>query len=596
MSVDVNGATANVNLSGRPDSLVADARALTAMAWQVDRRRFIAQGLFLALGGFIGGFNLLLLIPIVNSVAGSSGEESPLAIPALDRVNLSGVPLWVLLAGFVSMAIVQALIQRAAAVNAAAFQPQIVDELRRQAFAAVLAAKWLFILQRRRSDVIAIISTGSARCGMALQQLMTGSVNAVLFLASAVVAFVVSPAVAAIALMGVLMLGIIQASVIRPVHKLGTQLGERTRNLQAVMQDSLESIRLVRAHNAATPWVDQLASALVTTREVQVSNSRRQATVSAFSSVALAMAASALVLVSVALDVSPTMIVVILLLVARMARLAQSLGGTAAQLANSLPAVQDIAELTNEARAMAEAHSDEACDRQSLTENPESPLVQYRDVTFHYPNTSNGVTDISLEVPRGQITVLTGHSGSGKSTTADLALGLLTPEAGVIYVDGRPLLPQELLWWRTHVAYVPQETILTPGSLRENLVWSVPGGASDEQCWEALDKAQAHFARAMPKGLDTLLGDRGIRLSGGERQRIAIARALLRAPSMLVLDEATSSLDDDTESAVLNLVGGLVPTVTVLVVAHRRSTIDAAHHVVQFADGHVIAEYQKVDT
>ena len=585
--------TAGIRLSGKPGSLVADARALSSMAWHLDRRRFVAQILFLIFGGLIGGFNLLLLIPIVNSVAGTQSEVT---VPVLGSVDLSQVPLWVLLAGFVLLAVVQALITRAASINAAAFQPRIVDELRRQAFEAVLSAKWLFTLQRRKSDVIAIISTGSARCGMAVQQLLTAAVNVTLFFVTAVVAFAVSPAVASIALLGVLMLGVIQSTVIKPVHRLGSQLGERTRNLQAVMQDSLESIRLVRAHNAAGPWVNELGSALVSTRAVQVSNATRMATVSAFSSVALAVAASVLVLAAVALDVSPTMIVVILLLVARMARLAQGLGTTAAQLANSLPAVEDIANLTNEARDMVETAPQGRRDRASLATNPESPLVTFDSVTFHYPGTENGVTDVSFTVPRGEITVLTGHSGSGKSTTADLALSLLQPQSGVISVDGLPLQPEEVPWWRSHVAYVPQETVLTPNTLRANLIWSVPNGASDEQCWAALDQAQAYFTRSLPEGLDTLLGDRGVRLSGGERQRIAIARALLRSPSMLVLDEATSSLDDATELAVLSLVEGLVPAVTVLVIAHRRSTIEAAHNVVEFAGGRVISEKRKVQS
>lgn len=593
MTAQGSGGNAGISLSGRPGSLVTDARALTGMAWDIDRRRFVAQVAFLIFGGFVGGFSLLLLIPIVNSVAGTTAEFS---VPVFGELNLSGVPLWVLLTGFVMVAVVQALIQRAAAINAATFQPRIVDELRQQAFEAVLAANWLFILKRRKSDVIAIISAGSSRCGMAFQQLMTGAVNSVLFIVTAAVSFIVSPAVTAIALAGVLILGLIQASVIKPVHQLGAQLGERTRNLQAVMQDSLESIRLVRAHDAAAPWAQELGSALVTTREVQVSNATRQATVAAFSSVALAIAAAVLVLVSVAMDVSPTMIVVILLLVARMARLAQGLGKTAAQLANSLPAVEDIAALTNEARAMVEVHPDAACDRDSLVVNPEAPLIEFESVTFHYPGTSQGVTDISFEVPRGQITVLTGHSGSGKSTTADLALGLLRPQSGSLLVDGSTLLDEEVQWWRQHVAYVPQETVLTPATLRSNLAWSVPSAATDEQCWEALERAQAHFARSLPDGLDTLLGDRGVRLSGGERQRIAIARALLRSPQLLVMDEATSSLDDATETAVLNLVEDLVPAVTVLVIAHRRSTIDAAHNVVEFTHGRVIRAASQVET
>ena len=218
---------------------------------------------------------------------------------------------------------------------------------------------------------------------------------------------------------------------------------------------------------------------------------------------------------------------------------------------------------------------------------PGAPLVALRGITFRYPSSQGGVSDLTFDLPTGEVTALTGASGAGKSTTADIVLGLLEPDAGEVLIEGHPLTRAGLRAWRARVAYVPQETILIPGSLRRNLLWSV-GEASDEACWAALDRAAAGFARSLPDGLDTLLGDRGIRLSGGERQRVAIARALLREPDLLVLDEATSSLDDATEAAVLELMASLGPAVTVLVIAHRRSTIEAAGHVVELAAGRAV--------
>jgi ABC-type multidrug transport system fused ATPase/permease subunit len=144
-----------------------------------------------------------------------------------------------------------------------------------------------------------------------------------------------------------------------------------------------------------------------------------------------------------------------------------------------------------------------------------------------------------------------------------------------------------LPWWRQRVAYVPQETVLFPGSVRENLAWSARGEIDDDAIWSALRRAAADFAVDLPDGLDTMLGDRGVRLSGGERQRMAIARALLRDPALLVLDEATSALDDETEAEVLATLRNLVPAVTVLVVAHRRSTLEAADQVIRVEDGSV---------
>lgn len=131
---------------------------------------------------------------------------------------------------------------------------------------------------------------------------------------------------------------------------------------------------------------------------------------------------------------------------------------------------------------------------------------------------------------------------------------------------------------------MPQETILIPGTLRRNLVWSA-GPADHGACWHALDWAAATFARGLPRGLDTMLGDRGTGLSGGERQHVAIARALLPRPGHVGARRGNSSLDDATEAAILELLGTLTPAVKVLVIAHRRSTIDAATHVVELKAG-----------
>ncbi len=566
-------------------SLVSDARILVGVAWHLNRRRLILQVIFLLTNGVVGGVSLLLLVPIVNSIA---NPESSLNVPLFGEVNLASVPLAVLLAVFVLLSVVSALITRASSINSTALQQTIVDDLRQEAFEAILAAKWTFVLGRRKSDIIEVVTSGASRSGMAFFQLLQLSVSVVLFVVTSIVALIVSPLVGAVALVGVILVAVAQSTAIRPAYRMGREFGTRNRGLQAVMMDSMDSLRLVRAHGADAVWAQRLAESFSSTRAIQVANTRRTSTVNAGTSVGLAVSASALVLVSVWVGMSPAAIVVILLLVARMARTAQSIATNTAMLANALPAVRDLTVLTAQAHAAVEIPPAGATARGAIDPASPEPLVEFRDVTFCYPDSSSGVHGISFDVSRGQITVLTGHSGSGKSTTADLALGLLEPEQGQILVDGEVLTSADLRWWRAHVAYVPQETVLIPGTLRENLSWSTEGPPADEQCWEALDRAAADFARSLPEGLDTMLGDRGVRVSGGERQRVAIARALLRNPTLLVLDEATSSLDDATEARVLDLMTSLVPAITVLVIAHRRSTVDAAHHVVRLEAGRVV--------
>lgn len=568
------------------DSSRRDIRLLVSTAWDLDPRRVAAQLVLLVLSGLLGGVGLVLLVPIVNSLT-DSGDT--IDVPLFGEFEVGSVPLWGLLAAFVGVVAVQALVTRTSAVNSMRLQQRVVDRLRHDAFDAILSARWSHVLTMRRSDIVQVVTEGAGRSGIAVSQLISASASLVLAIATAVVSLLVAPLVAALAITGVVVFAILQGTGIRPSRRLGREYNERSRDLQAVVIDSLDSLRLVRAHNASTLWMARLDHAFDSARHVQVTNVERVSAITALSSVGTAAAAATLVLVSTWADVEPASIVVMVVLIGRLSVQAQALVRTTTYLANSLPAVGDIVQLTHDARAAREAPAERPdaapSAARALPDDPALPILEFRGVTYRYPNSHGGVRGLDFVVPRGQITALAGPSGAGKSTTADLALGLLEPDEGEVLVAGTALRAGDLEWWRTHVAYVPQETALLAGTLRDNLTWSVHGDVDDDACIAALDRAAADFVHRLPDGLDTRLGDRGVRLSGGERQRVAIARALLRRPALLVLDEATSSLDDETEAAVLDTIAGLVPSVTVLVIAHRQSTLAMAQHVVRISDG-----------
>jgi len=577
---DTSGRGAEPTQAGA--GLWADAASLLRSAWAIEPRLMVLQLVLLAATGVTGGVSMLMLVPVVNSVASTSGG-SGMSLPVLDSLDLTAVPLAVLLAAVVALVTAQALLVRWSSVNAVLLQQRLVDRLRRDALDAILAANWAFVLQARRSDVTEIATSGAARAGSAFTAILQGSVAAVIAFATAVVSGIVAPTLTVVVVIAMALMLAALLRNLRPAHDIGRQFGRRNRNLQAAMLDSLDSLRLVRAHGAAQVWRTQLADALVETRAVQLDHTRRTATTAAVATIGVIACAATLVLVAVRLTVPAATIVVVLVLAARLAQAVRTLAGSLQQAANGLPAVQDLADLTLRARRAEEAP---ASTRGLPPADPSTPVVRLRSVTFRYPGSDEGVTDLTFDLPRGRITALTGPSGAGKSTTADLVLGLLSPADGVVEVDGTVLTPDLLAAWRRRVAYVPQETVLLPGTIRWNLTWSSGrADVSDDECWAALDGAAAGFARDLPLGLDTPLGDRGTRLSGGQRQRLAIARALVRSPEVLVLDEATSALDEQTEEAVLALLAGLVPRLTILVIAHRSSTVDAAHEVIRLDRG-----------
>jgi ATP-binding cassette subfamily B protein len=211
-------------------------------------------------------------------------------------------------------------------------------------------------------------------------------------------------------------------------------------------------------------------------------------------------------------------------------------------------------------------------------------------VSFNYPGRENALVDIHLQLRKGEMTALVGESGSGKSTIVDLVLGLQIPARGQVQLDGISLKQWQQNSFRQRIGYVPQDPLLFHSSIRENLLWA-QGSASEEDLWQVLSMANAvEFVRALPENLDTVVGDRGLRLSGGQRQRIALARALLRKPELLILDEATSALDSESELLIQQAIGRLAHQTTILVIAHRLSTVACADHIYVLRRGRIVEQ------
>jgi ATP-binding cassette subfamily B protein len=220
--------------------------------------------------------------------------------------------------------------------------------------------------------------------------------------------------------------------------------------------------------------------------------------------------------------------------------------------------------------------------------------IAFRQVSFHYEGTSNAaVDDITLNLTRGQTIAFVGPSGSGKSTLVKLLVGLYAPTSGQLTVNGADSSSIDYEEFRRRIGYVSQETQLFAGTIRENLLFVRPG-ATDAECLEALKHAEAlSIVERGGKGLDTKIGEGGIKISGGERQRLAIARALLRNPELIIFDEATSSLDSLTEQAITQTIRGINqvrPNLITVLVAHRLSTVAHANTIYVLEHGRLLEQ------
>ena len=201
--------------------------------------------------------------------------------------------------------------------------------------------------------------------------------------------------------------------------------------------------------------------------------------------------------------------------------------------------------------------------------------IELKNITFHYPDSEDNIfTDANMMVPRGKSVGIIGPSGAGKSTIVDILLGLLHVKSGEILCDGSNIF-SNYESWLAQIGYIPQSIYLVDESIRDNIAFGIDADQiNDDRIWEVCEEAQlADFIRTLPEGLDTRIGDRGVRLSGGQRQRIGIARALYHNPEILVFDEATSSLDNETEAAVMEAINSFHGKKTMIIIAHRLNTI-----------------------
>lgn len=220
--------------------------------------------------------------------------------------------------------------------------------------------------------------------------------------------------------------------------------------------------------------------------------------------------------------------------------------------------------------------------------------LKLSSVSFSYPDADKPVlTDINLEIARGSTVAFVGASGAGKTTLVDIILGFHSPTRGTVTVDGQNIF-ENLAAWRQQVAYVPQDVFIIDGTLEENIFFDKPHKDPDMHR-SALDAAIAQadlesLVMGLPDGVATQLGERGSRLSGGQKQRVGLARAMYRAPDVLVLDEATSALDNVTEKRVTQVIHDLASAVTTLVVAHRLSTVKEADVIVLMTEGRIVAQ------
>lgn len=544
--------------------MLADLRSIIALA---GRARIAGFAVLATIAAASEGLGLVLIVPLIAALDPRGTVE--LGLPAWPLAPLLGV--------FVLLVAVRALADVMRGLAAFGLQVRVVDGLRDRATKALLGAEWRALSVMRQSANRALLVTSVDRVGEAVGHLAALARTIVAMLALLVAALALSPAFAFASLALGLAALVVLGGVRRHARRLGEAMSARYDDIHLRLEETLSSLRLVKSFGREEREGDHIADGFRQLRGAERHYLRNSATARALLQIAAALLIALAVWLAVERwNVGPAYLLAFAALAVRGVPLVEALQESWQGWHHTAPALAEAEALIALTLAAAEPPP--------VTVQPMLGSIALSQARVTHAAGRTALEDVSFAIPRGQVVAVVGPSGAGKSTVADLLGGLISPDSGEVLLDGKQLEGGLRQGWRTRVAYVQQDAVLFTGSIRDNLLWA-KDEASEAELIRVLEQAAAQFVLALPRGLDEQLGEGGRNLSGGERQRIALARALLRDPDLLILDEATSAVDPASEAMIAQAVVALAGDRTILVIGHRGALVDAASLRFHLRDG-----------
>jgi ATP-binding cassette subfamily C protein len=462
-------------------------------------------------------------------------------------------------------------------------QISVMERLARAPWQEVAALQHARITQALGADV--------ARAGTSAQLALQIFGAALIFVLQWLLALAIAPVIALIAFaIGALAALAFTRSLIT-TGSVGAAINRRGLSLAHLAQQFLSGLKLAKAQNAEANFTADFARVTQEMLDLRNGYQFRQIRMRQALTFAAAASAALFLLAGKWSGMDAARLLASFAVLTRISAAGTTLVQLFQQLATILPAHTTLMALTDELGSYADAVRATGNGVAPLPEPSDAgELIRLEQVGYSVGPTPR-VRDVSLSIGQGEVVALTGDSGAGKTTLLDLITGLLTPTSGAIFVHGELLSGNSGKAWRDRIAYVTQDTWLMNDTIRANLSWGGGGSIAEDKLWWALAIAGAdELVRQTDDGLDTTVNERGLRFSGGERQRLALARAILREPKVLILDEATNAMDPEAERAVFERLFAALPSVSLLVIAHRPSTIEICRRLIYMHKGAIVAD------
>lgn len=554
------------------------------------RRRSATAIALIAAGAVLEGAGVMMLVPIASLII-NGGDTGELVAPLFAVLGLATVPgrIGGVLAVFGLVLALRFFVLLWRDDLLTRLHLDFVADLRIRAFGRLARTPWAELAELQQGPVGHALARDVERASYGATLFVHGGIAMMMLLIQSALAFALAPAVTLI----VVLLGLGLFRALRWLRDRAEHQGHKLTSEDLTLFQSvgafLRGLKPAKAHGIEGTYVAIFERAAASLAEVQ----RASALDFSIGRLILQTASGAIAILAIliglfVLATPPESLIVTLIILVRLYGPLQTVQNTFQAIRHAAPGYRATREIAGPAKDFA-APFDAA---------PSEPLevppgVSLDTVCWHgaAPEVRPVLDGVSAEIPAGRITALIGESGAGKSTLCDLAVGLLTPSSGEVRLDGVSLDAALTRRLRASVAYVGQESFLFEDSLRNNLCWgcaAADGPISDAAIWRALETVgAAGCVRALEGGLDGRIRAEGMRFSGGERQRLRLARALLRRPRLLVLDEATNALDLDAESRVLQALFAARDGATVLMVSHRPGNLRLADHVILLDSGRI---------